>query len=285
MNVPLLVLLGLLAAVPVLVFRASRHLSRAYHADVANLLAASSPPSQTVMESDLARLPPLVSRYLRRSGVVGRPRVASVHAGFKARMRNGRDAPWMNATVDQWNFMQPNARLFLMRARLGGIPLTAFHRYVGSEATFEVRVANLLPIIRVSGPTMTASETVTMFNDMCFLAPATLLDPAITWTELDASRVRAEFKNAGNRITAELTFDEAGDLVNFRSGDRYQNDGNRERRLPWLTPVSGYREFDGIRLFGAGDACWIENDQQWVYGHFELQQIEYNPTAVPAPSS
>ena len=269
-----------LAAVLVLITRSARSPSKRYRADVASLRGACPTlDGRKLTEADLAGLPSLVSRYLRRAGVVGRPPVASLHAVFKARMRNGRDAPWMNATVDQWNFMEPKARLFLMTASRGGIPFTAFHRYVGDSATFKVYVAGIFPIIRVSGPTMTRSETVTLFNDMCFLAPATLIDPAISWSTLDASHVRAEFANASHRITAVLTFDEAGDLVNFRSEDRYQNDGKVERRLPWITPVSGYREFDGARLFTTADACWIENDQEWVYGHFELQRIEYNPTA------
>lgn len=277
-----LLLVGLvaivLAALIVLIRRASRRFVRTFRGDTAALLAATRyAPQPVVTEADLGALPPQVARYLRRSGVVGRPRVVSLHAELKARMRNGREAPWMDATVDQWNFMQPKARLFLMRARRGGVPFIAFHRYVGDEATFEVRIAGLIPIIRVSGPIMTSSETVTMFNDMCMMAPASLLDPAITWTELDTSHVRGEFVNAGNRIAAELTFDDAGDLVNFRSEDRYQSDGKQEHRAPWVTPVSGYRDFDGVRLFDAGDACWIEDDQQWVYGHFELQRIEYNP--------
>jgi hypothetical protein len=274
-----------MVAVIVLMTGASRRVSRAFRREASQLLAAaSSVNDRVVTEADLARLPSLVSRYLRGSGVVGRPFVASVHSAFTARMRNGRDTPWMKATVDQWNFLlEPKARLFLMKATRGGIPFTAFHRYVGNAATFEVRIAGLLPIIRVSGPTMSQSETVTLFNDMCLLAPASLIDPAISWTELDSSRVRGEFANAGHRISAELTFDDAGDLVNFRSEDRYQNDGKVERQLPWTTPVSGYRDFDGMRLFRAADACWIEDGREWVYGHFELQRIDYNLTGVPTP--
>lgn len=279
-----------LAGVIVLIARAERRpgsLTARYRADLAALRApASSAGEPLVTEADLASLPPAISRYVRRAGVVGRPRVRSVHSVFLARMRNGRDAPWMSATVEQWDFIAPNARLFLMKAKQSGIPFTAYHRYVGDAATFEVRLAGLLPIIRVSGPTMTRSETVTLFNDLCILAPAALIDPAITWTVLDPTRVRGEFTNAGHRISAVLTFDESGDLVNFRSDDRHQNDGKRDRLLPWLTPVSDYRDFDGVRLAAVGEARWLEPDGEWTYGRFELQRIAFNedrPTPVMAP--
>lgn len=253
-----------------------------YREEVAALVAASpadNPP--VVTDADLAPLPPLVARYLRRAGVVGRPRVVNVHAVFTAQMRNGRDQPWMTATVDQWDFFQPKARLFLMKAKRAGIPFIAFHRYVGAEAMFEVRLAGLVPMFRVSGPSMTQSETVTLLNDMCVLAPATLVDPSISWTTIDATHVRAEFANAGHRIAAELTFDADGDLVNFRSDDRHQNDGKRDRQLPWLTPVSGYRDFGGVRLAANGNANWLEPEGEWTYGRFQLQRIDFNCASPP----
>ena len=49
---------------------------------------------------------------------------------------------------------------------------------------------------------MTQGETVTMFNDMCVMAPATLIDPAIVWEPVDARTARASFTNAGYRIRA-----------------------------------------------------------------------------------
>ena len=43
--------------------------------DRAALLARPVPPAPVVTEADLAPLPPLMQRYLRRVGSVGRPRV------------------------------------------------------------------------------------------------------------------------------------------------------------------------------------------------------------------
>jgi hypothetical protein len=44
---------------------------------------------------------------------------------------------------------------------------------------------------------MNQGETVTMFNDMCLLAPAALLDVAVVWEEIGSQRVRGAFTNAG----------------------------------------------------------------------------------------
>ena len=120
--------------------------------DAASLLAAEprSAPS-LVTEADLAPYPQLLQRYLRRAGVVGKPRVRSVRLTFTAQMRNDAASPWMESTATQYEFYEPPARLFFMQASRSGVPFDVFHRYVGDEATFEVRVAGLIPVVNQSG--------------------------------------------------------------------------------------------------------------------------------------
>jgi hypothetical protein len=243
--------------------------------------AAAAFPAPVVGEAELARLPALVQTYLRRAGVVGKPRVRSFHAVFRARFRQAPDQAWMDADVDQHStFVPPSpARLFYMTASRWGIPVVAYHRYVDSSATMRIRVAGVLPVADASGPQMTEGETVTLFNDMCMLAPATLVDAPVTWAPLDGRRVKATFTNAGKTISAVLSFDEAGDLTGFVSEDRYQSaDGKTYARFPWSTPLGGYRDFGVARLAALGDAIWIEPPPrgEWTYGHFVLEEIAYN---------
>lgn len=42
---------------------------------------------------------------------------------------------------------------------------------------------------------MDKTETVTLFNDMCLMAPATLIDRRIQWQEIDRNSVKATFIN------------------------------------------------------------------------------------------
>jgi hypothetical protein len=231
-----------------------------------------------VTDDDLVALPAPLRTYLVRAGVVGKPRVVDLHAVFHARFRTARDAPWMKARVDQYELFGPHPRrLFLMEAARAGVPFTAFHRYIGDAATMQVRAAGLVDVVDARGADMTASETVTLFNDMCVLAPAALLDAPVTWRPLDERQVEGTYTNAGHTIKAVLTFDAAGDLVGFVSNDRLQSDGDTSRRLPWSTPLSGYRDFGGARLAAEGHARWREPDgDEWTYGEFTLERIDYD---------
>lgn len=62
-----------------------------YEREVGRGLARTSPPL-LVTEVDLAPLPKLVAAYLRRVGVVGKPRVKNFRAVFRAQMRASADA-------------------------------------------------------------------------------------------------------------------------------------------------------------------------------------------------
>lgn len=246
-----------------------------YRAEV-EARATDGAPAALVTEADLAPLPALVSGYLRRVGVVGRPRVQSFQAVFRAQMRSRPDAPWMTASAEQVDFFGEPARLFFMQASRSGVPFHVFHRYVGEAASMQVRVVGLIDVVDVKGPEISQSETVTLFNDMCFFAPSSLLDARVTWQPLDPRHVRGVFSNGAHTIAAVLEFDQQGDLVGFVSQDRYQSDGKTHRLLPWSTPSGDYRDFGGFRLAAQGEARWREPPGEWIYGRFELLTIHFN---------
>lgn len=229
-----------------------------------------------VTDADLAPLPAPLQAYLRRAGVVGKPRVRNVHAEFAADMRGAPDEAWMRARADQYEFFRPMQRLYFMKASRRGVPFDVFHRYAGDDARMTVRVAGLVPVQELAGREMTQSETVTLFNDLCVLAPAALVDAPVAWEQLDDRTVRGTFSNAGHRVSAVLIFDAGGDLADFRSEDRYKAEGDSMRRLTWTTPLSDYRDFGGVRLAARGEARWTDGARNWAYGRFVLERIAYN---------
>jgi hypothetical protein len=272
-------LANLMLAIPVLLLlldaRPSSFRSR-FARDRDALLARPVHPAPNVTEADLACLPTLMQTYLRRAGAVGRPRVRNMRVRFDAQMRSSATSPWMQATATQYEFFDPPARLFYMNATRSGVPLDVFHRYVDGAATFQVRVASLFPMVDKRGSVLTRAETVTLMNDIVVMAPAAVLDLPFTWKPVSDRSLLATLSNAGNTVSATLTFDAAGDLVGFLSNDRTQEDAKGSRNVPWSTPISGYGEVDGIRIGTLGDANWVETSGEWTYGKFQIRAIAYN---------
>ena len=155
----------------------------------------------------------------------------------------------MEARAQHNFFDQPRARVFLMEASRYGIPFVALHRYVGDAATMQVRVASLFDIVDARGPEMNQGETVTMFNDMCLLAPASLVDADVEWQEIDGHSVRGTFTTRPH--DAAVCPRAQGDLVtspprtaSCRRGKSYQS---TRGRLPCATTATSAA---GVSLAG-----------------------------------
>jgi hypothetical protein len=173
------------------------------------------------------------------------------------------------------------ARIFFMEAGMLFIPFHAFHSYKNQNASFIVRVASLFNVVDLAGEELTSAETVTLLNDVCLFAPAMLIDKRFTWGEIDRLTSRVTFANGPYRVSAVLSFNDKGELVNFISDDRsaLQNDGTL-RKARWSTPVGRYREFEGRRVLTYGEAIWNYPEGDFTYGKFSLKNIRYNVTGL-----
>jgi hypothetical protein len=181
----------------------------------------------------------------------------------------------MPFTAEQHNIYVEPARLSFMDASMLFVPVQVFHRYVAAAATMRAKAAALVPVAQMSGDDMTQAETVTLFNDMCIMAPGTLIDPAIAWEGVDARTARATLTNAGHSIRAELSFNEAGELTNFWSDDRRRasSDGTVMTPVRWSTPVGYYRTFGSVRLASRGEGREHESGAEYAYVELEIDDV------------
>jgi len=250
-------------------------LPRAYEARKAEAMAVPRQDPRLLTEADIAPLPPPVRRYIALTGSIGRPVVTEITLQFDATMYDAPGAPGMTGPVVQYERFDLPRRLFLMTTQMKGLPVAVLHDFNRDRATMRVRLAGLVNVVDIGGPELTRTETVTILNDLCFFAPSRLIDPALTWTPIDDNRARVDFSLGPNTVSAELVFNEAGELVDFVSDDRgmLEKDGSL-RILRWTTPMSTYGDFGGWRLASEGDAIWHRPDGPFTYGHMRLTGYE-----------
>ena len=245
-----------------------------FNNDVSGNLETSSKTEKNLLtEKDIEHLPLPVQKYLKYAGVINKEKVNSVKIIFDVEMREkGKD--WFKATSVQYNFFDEPTRLFYMKAKMFGLTVPGYHRYVEAKATMDISLFGLIPIIKQSGEVMNKTETVTLFNDMCLMVPATLIDKRIQWEPIDSLTTKAIFTNRGISISAILYFNKDGQLINFISNDRIQVSDMKQ--YPFSTPVYGYKNINGINVMSGGEAIWHYPDGEFAYGKFNLKTIEYN---------
>ena len=233
-------------------------------------------------ESDLVHLPPVVQGFVRRSGAIGKPKAQNVRVEFDAQMWRSPGRAPMRATSVQYNFFGRPARLFFMKARMFGLPVRVLHVYTDECATFTVRVASLVNMVDQWGDEISRAETVTVLNDMCFLAPGSLVDPRLEWESIDNRTAVVTFTNGPHRVAATFVFNERDELVDFVSDDRPDSSTGVVRPMRWSTPISDYQDVNGRSLPTRGIAVYARPEGEFTYGRFVLKSIVYD---VGAPSS
>jgi hypothetical protein len=245
-----------------------------YINDVAKGLKRTDKIKNTLLtEADIQSLPYLVQKYLKYTGVVNKPKVENIKIIFDGEMRDkGKD--WFTFTSEQHNFFDVPTRLFYMKGTIMKITVPGYHAYKNGKATMQIKLFGLIPIIDTKGRELDTTETVTLFNDMCIMAPASLIDKRIQWEEIDSTCVKAIFTNNGIRISALLYFNAKGQLINFVSDDRYAISDMKKYRFS--TPLSDYQNINGVNLATHGETVWHYPDGDFIYGKFDLDSIEYN---------
>ncbi|MTI40576.1 DUF6544 family protein [Fulvivirga lutimaris] len=227
-------------------------------------------------ENDISHLPALVQEYLRYTKSVGQQKVKNFRAEFAGILRSSPDDKGMNVSSVQYNFYQNPSRYYYISATKMGLPATALHIYQNETATFQVKLLNWINVVDARGEKMNQGETVTLFNDMCIIAPATLIDKRIEWEVISDSVVKAYFTNGRIKISAELYFNEKHELVNFISIDRYETDGKSYTQYPWSTPVENYQMINGYLLPSKGKATYHKPDGDFTYAELEYKSVAYN---------
>jgi hypothetical protein len=142
----------------------------------------------------------------------------------------------------------------------------------------DIKLFGLFSVVKQEGDVMNKAETVTLFNDMCLMAPATLIDKHIEWQAIDSNSAKAVFTNHGIAISATLYFNKQGQLVDFTSNDRTAVADMKQ--YPFSTPAKDYKNINGVNIPGYGEAVWHYPDGKFTYGIFRLKEIEYNVSKI-----
>lgn len=227
-----------------------------------------------LLETDMQHLPEAVKNYIRNAGCIGKPKVNHFKVLLEGKIRKNEQSEWMPFRSEQYNFMHSPSRLFFMKAEMKKLPVAGYHCYKNGIAFMDIRLFSMFKVQYQDGAEMNKAEMVTFFNDMCCMAPATLIDKRIVWQEMDTNKVKATFTNNGISINAELYFNEMGQLLNFKSNDRYNADAGK--KLPWATPLTKYRNLNGYQLATHAETIYTYPDRDMCYGVFTIQSIEYN---------
>lgn len=266
--------------IPVVVFLAykAQELKRVYKAETAKLLESTSKSDSSILtEADIKHLPGPVQKYLTCVGAVGKEKARNFKVIFEGEFKTDSKRDWTKMRAEQYSEINDTKRLYFMEMKMSGLPVIGLHKYADAKAVMLVKLAGLVTVADGKGKEMNVGETVTVFNDMCMLAPSSLIDERIQWETLDPLTVKATFNNGGIKVSAMLYFNDEGELIKFTSDDRYYSPtGKTYENIRWTTPAYEYKDYGGIRISSGGEAVWSFPEGEYCYARVYIKEIEYN---------
>ena len=263
----------------VLIYRYANSTQNSYLKHVERIYSdMPSAEAELITEDDLAELPDPVRKYLEYVGVVGTQKVHSFSVKIEGEFKMSAEKDFAPVVVEQFSFTDNPARLFFMEMKFMGMKIFGLHHYESANASMVIKILDLVTVADACGPEMDIGETVTVFNDMCILAPAALIDSRISWRQIDDLSVEGTFTNGDISVSATLYFNETGQLINFISEDRYYwNEDNTYDLFPWATPLGDYKEINGLNLAAYGEAVWMKEEGPFTYAKFKMRDVTINP--------
>jgi hypothetical protein len=238
-----------------------------------------------VTEADIAELPDPARRYMRFTGVIGRPRVWSFRAHWSGSFRRGLDQPWLPCEAWQYDTRRGVARIFHMRIRFGNlVPVYVRDTYVGGRGHMLGKIFDTFRIVDEADFKIDTGELVTYLNDAVLFAPSMLLCPQVTWNVVDDGAFDVSLTDHDRTVRARVFVDARGAATDFSTTDRYGADPARPDemvRARWTTPIQGWRAFDGRRFPTGGKAVWHFESGDMPYADFRFDPREIEFDAAP----
>jgi hypothetical protein len=223
---------------------------------------ASQRKTSVVTEDMLGGLPEPVQRYLRYTGVVGKPLAGMVYLRQQGRVRLAGQR-WIPLQAQEWFSVRPPGFVWDATMRVAGIPVgRARDMYQGGQGRMLVKVASLVTVADAEGEEMDQGSMMRYLSEVMWF-PSAFLEDNISFQAIDAASARVTLSDHGKAATATLFFDSAGRLTNFVAR-RYAIAGKSRELRTWSVPVTGYGEFEGLRLPVRVKAVWqlAEGDRE-----------------------
>jgi uncharacterized protein DUF6544 len=215
----------------------SRAFTRLARRDVQALRAGAAPArAGVVTEEMLTDLPEPVARYLRYTGVVGKPFPGIVRLRQKGRMRLQPGQPWMPLDAEEHYSVRPPGFVWAGTVRVGPLPVVrARDMYAGGEGRMLVKVASLWPVVDASGAQMNQADMIRYLSEMIWF-PAAFLAANISFEAVDDSSARVTLTDHGQIATGTLFIDQHGRLTDFVA-KRYRTLDSSDPDT-WSTPFT-----------------------------------------------
>ncbi|WP_308607977.1 DUF6544 family protein [uncultured Corynebacterium sp.] len=238
---------------------------------------AITPTAEVFVEEDFASFPEAIQYYVGRNGFIGTPKYSWVHLEFAdVDFRQGKDGRTLKIDYDQYNFAAEPRRLAMVESAVAGVPFQGYDYFADGRGGMKGVIGKAVTLFDECGPEMNKAALVTYLAEALFI-PQSLLRNDIEFTELSEREVEATFTYEGITVSGVFTFNEAYEMVEFRTQDRaVAGEDGTMTQVDWTARCADYLPgAHGIRLPRTFQAVWNYPEQDLVYFDGAISRVTF----------
>lgn len=228
-----------------------------------------------VTEEKLTTLPPAVQTWLRRSGVAGKPGIATVRLRQIGEMRTSPGGKWMHVEAEQYFTVHPPGFIWLADVRMMPlVNLAGRDKFMDGKGHMLIEALSLVPVADAKGAEIDQGTLVRYLSEIIWFPQAALAD-YIRWEGVDSTAAKATMTYGG--ITAEgiFRFTPEGDLQSFEA-DRYYDRKGTATLERWHIKSKAWDQMSGVRMPVVSEVTWKLKEGDFTWYKLEITQLEYD---------
>ncbi len=242
--------------------------------EVAAGFSALKPADKILTREMTAQLPPIVQKWLERSGAVGKKLAARARLHQKGQIRTSPESDWVPVEANQ--YVRLDRPGFLWAADMKFAPLVHVagrDKYEEGQGHMLIKALWLVPIADAKGPAIDQGSMLRFLAEICWCPSAAVAD-YIRWEPVDSLSARAVMSYGDVEASGVFTFTPDGDPVSFdalRYYDRKQG-ATLEKWHIDMDPGS-YRAFEGIRIPTQSAVTWQLEQGDFTWYRLEITEM------------
>lgn len=238
------------------------------------IITASHSQQKVVTEEMIQALPAPVQRWLRSSGVAGKPLPYNLRLKQTGKMRTAPSQAWMKVEAEQYFNIEEPAFVWQVHTRMKGMPVNGRDKYVNGKGSMLITASGLIRIVDASAMEINQGSMLRYMGELCWF-PAAALSKYISWEEIDEHHAKMIMEYEGLKAEGMCTIDDKGRLTRF-DAKRYMGSGKDAVLNDWYAECLEWQEMDGVVVPVKGTVNWKLKEGPFDYYHYTITQLEYN---------
>lgn len=232
---------------------------------------------EILTEEKISHLPPVIQKWLKNSGAVGREKIHTVYLKQRGKIRlKPEQEKWYDAKAEQWFSVDNPA--FIWKVKVDMMPLMFFtgrDKFSDGKGSMLIKILSLINIVNSSNNEKINQATLQRYLGEIVWFPTAAVSPYIKWEQVDSLTARATMTYNGTTGSALFYFNENGDFVKFRAM-RYMEVKDDSQLKEWTITLNEYKIYDGIKIPFKGEATWKLDNGDFTWYKLEIYNVKYN---------